>query len=106
MTDIKTEHVKKLNSTTAGTLPQGMENNSAYNVFDYFTSPPQKSDSDFRFTDLFRPWKFFLPEKERKDKGFAMPEITDEMSKFLLKYGNRLAGIPVGRKSIDIDFEE
>jgi acyl-coenzyme A synthetase/AMP-(fatty) acid ligase len=106
MTDIKTEHVKKLNSTTAGTLPQGMENNSAYNVFDYFTSPPQKSDSDFRFTDLFRPWKLFLPEKERKDKGFAMPEITDEMSKFLLKYGNRLAGIPVGRKSIDIDFEE
>ena len=106
LTDIKTEHVEKVNSTTAGTLPQGMENNSAYNMFDLLTSPPAKSDWDFSLMDLFRPWKLFMPETKGKKKGFEMPEIPDDMRKMLLKYGNRLSGIPNGRKSIDVDFED
>jgi len=106
LTDIKAEHVEKVNSTTAGTLPQGMENNSAYNMFDLLTSPPAKSDRDFSFTDIFRPWKLFMPEMKGKKKGFSMPEIPEDAMKILLKYGNRISGIPNGRKSIDFDFED
>ena len=39
-------------------------------------------------------------------KGFDLPEIPEELRKMLLKYGNRLSGIPNGRKSIDVDFED
>ena len=56
--------------------------------------------------DPFRPWKLFMPETKGKKKGFEMPEIPDDMRKMLLKYGNRISGIPNGRKSIDVDFED
>ena len=56
--------------------------------------------------DLFRPWKLFMPETEGKKKKYEMPEIPDDMRKLLLKYGNRISGIPNGRKSIDVDFED
>jgi acetyl esterase/lipase/acyl-coenzyme A synthetase/AMP-(fatty) acid ligase len=106
LTDIKAEHVEQVNSTTAGTLPQGMENNSAYNVFDIFTTPVKKGGQSFSFGDIFRPWKLFMPETEWKDKGFKLPEMSEETRKTLFKYGNRLAGIPNGRKAIDFDFED
>lgn len=108
LTDITTKHVEKVNSTTAGTLPQGMENNSAYNMFDLFTSPPSKSDKDeLSLTDLiFKPWKLFLPDKDEEDKGLSLPEMPEEMKKLMLKYGNRISGIPMGRKSMDFDFED
>jgi hypothetical protein len=32
--------------------------------------------------------------------------MPEEMRKLLLKYGNRISGIPNGRKSIDFDFED
>jgi hypothetical protein len=35
-----------------------------------------------------------------------MPEIPEDLRKTLFKYGNRLSGIPNGRKSIDFDFED
>ena len=38
LTDIRAKHVEQVNSFTAGTLPAGMENHSAYNFFDLFCS--------------------------------------------------------------------
>ncbi len=35
-----------------------------------------------------------------------MPEIPENVISVLLKYGNRLAGIPAGRETMDHDFEE
>ena len=47
-----------------------------------------------------------MPEAEGKKKKYEMPEIPYDIRKMLLKYGNRLSGIPNGRKSIDVDFED
>ena len=50
LTDIRMKHLEHVNSMTAGTLPQGMENNSAYNVFDLFTGGSQKTEPSNQFS--------------------------------------------------------
>ena len=95
LTDIRAERVEQLNSMKAGTLPQGMENHSAYNVFDLFNTPPQGK----------KPGK--RPGKVQEEKkAMKMPEIPEEVKKFFLKHGNRMAGLSNGRKWIDVDFED
>jgi acyl-coenzyme A synthetase/AMP-(fatty) acid ligase len=102
LTDIQTKHVEKLNSMTAGTLPEGMENNSAYNSFDFFNTAPSGGKSAAAFPDIFG----LLRRSKGEKKGFQMPEVPENVRKTVLKYGNRLSGIPNGRKSIDYDFED
>ena len=106
LTDIKVEHVEHVNSTVAGTLPHGMENNSAYNMFDLLTSPPPKNDRNFTLADHFKPWKHFMPAAANTDNGFKMPEISEDMINLLFKAGNTVSGIHNGRKNIDFDFED
>lgn len=99
LTDIQTKHVEKLNSMTAGTLPKGMENNSAYNAFDLFNTVSSDGPA---FPDIFG----LLRRSKGEKKGFRFPEVPENVRKAVLKYGNRLSGIPNGRKSIDFDFED
>ena len=100
LTDIQTKHVEKLNSMIAGTLPEGMENNSAYNVFDLFNMT--SADGEPSFLRLFGLNRKGKGEK----KSIQMPEVPENVMKTLLKYGNRLSGIPNGRKWMDFDFED
>jgi hypothetical protein len=97
--DIQVEHVKKLNSMTAGTLPQGMENNSAYNVFDLFNAVPSKKKGNGGFLSG-------LLRNTKTKKTFEMPRIPEPWMKKLLIYGNRISSIPEGRKWINFDFED
>ena len=99
LTDIRTKHVEHVNSMTGGTLPKGMENNSAYNVFDLFNAP---SSGGGAFPDVFGLFRRGKGEAE----GFRLPEVPESVRKAVLKYGNRLSGIPNGRKSFDYDFED
>lgn len=96
LTDIRTEHVERLNSMTGGTLPAGMENHSAYNVFDLFNAPPRRKAFGRR------PG----PKAEGKEKTMKLPEIPEGVMKFFMKHGNRLAGLSNGRRWIDVDFED
>ena len=47
-----------------------------------------------------------LKKVRDKKEAFKMPEIPEPLWKTVLKYGNRVAGIPNGRKQIDFDFED
>ena len=107
LTDIQTKHVENVNSMTAGTLPDGMENNSAYNAFDLFSAaaPAGKSEG-FSFLDPFGLLGKLRPGQGEEKKRFKMPEIPESVMNAVLKYGNRLSGIPNGRKWIDFDFED
>ena len=102
LTDIRTKHVENVNSMTAGTLPKGMENNSAYNSFDLFNTAPSDGPA---FPDILGLLRRIKGDGEDA-KRFQMPEVPENVKKAVLKYGNRLSGIPNGRKSIDFDFED
>ena len=106
LSDIRIEHVEHVNSMTAGTLPHGMENHSAYDVFDLFTAVPvADSSADIPSWNPLKHWELFKQEKDQK--GFLEKlKIPDPLWKIMLKYGNRVAGIPSGRKHIDYDFED
>jgi acyl-coenzyme A synthetase/AMP-(fatty) acid ligase len=107
LTDIRVEHVKKLNSMTAGTLPQGMENNSAYNVFDLFNAvPSEKKCNRGIFPELSDLTEKLLPNIPKKKKALELPRIPEPWMKKLLIYGNRISGIPEGRKWMNFDFED
>ena len=104
---MQTKYVRSVNSMTAGTLPQGMENHSAYNIFDLFNAAaPSARTAGGSFFD---PFGFFGSLSSEEDGGrrfFRLPEIPENVISVLLKYGNRLAGIPAGRETMDHDFEE
>ena len=103
LTDIRTEHAEHVNSVTAGTLPAGMENRSAYNIFDLFTAAPSADASHFGPAGL---WEMLEPDAGTKKKPFRMPEIPEGVMKVAMKYGNRLSGMMTGRKQINFDFED
>ncbi len=104
LTDIQTEKVEHVNSMTGGTLPEGMQNNSAYNVFDLFNMKETEKEEEGSF-DYEKALDFLFPIRVlfRKGKEF---KISPELRKAILKYGNRITSIPNGRVSIDHDFEE
>lgn len=106
--DIRMEHVGHPNSVIAGTLSEGMENRSAYSIYDVFTaaSPTAPFGFDISRFNPFAPWEMFVPDREQKKELFKLPEIPPAVMKVALKYGNRLAGIPNGRKHITFDFED
>lgn len=109
LTDIRTAHIERVNSMTAGTLPAGMENNSAYNIYDLFTAPSSGDRTAGAWPDPFALLEKLLPGEnkgKKEKKPFTMPEIPDAVKKTVLKYGNRLSGLTTGRKQIDFDFEE
>ena len=120
LADIRTEHKERVNSMTGGTLPHGMENNSAYNIFDFFTGGSgEKADDPITKTLEFlkrkdmKPWDIFNPFMHYKllmpddpEEKLKMPEIPQNVRKAGLKYVNRIVGIPYGRKSIGDDFED
>ena len=107
LSDIRTEHVEHVNSMTAGTLPSGMESRSAYNVFDLFTTAPSaKRKKDAPAWNPMKPWAPFMPDTGKKDEAFRGPEIPDEVWKNVLKFGNNLAGLFMGKKQINFDFED
>ena len=89
---------------TGGTLPEGMQNNSAYNVFDLFNMKETEKEEEGSF-DYEKALDFLFPIRVlfRKGKEF---KISPELRKAILKYGNRITSIPNGRVSIDHDFEE
>ena len=115
LTDIRTEFVENINSMTAGTLPHGMENNSAYNVFDLFTGGPSKGHAGQEpepsdgFPDFFSLWKKHkaaLEKQAEKSPATILSEIPQSIVKPIIKYGNRLISIPNGRRWTDHDIED
>ena len=107
LVNIDVKLVRGVNSMIAGTLPMGMQNNSAYNAFDIFNAAtPQEKLFDLSAFDPLRPWKMFMPDKDEIKKHIKMPEIPEPVKKAALKYGNRLSGMSNGRKHITVDFED
>ena len=109
LTDIQTKHVENVNSMTAGTVPHGMENHSAYNIFDLFNTavPSGKTTGSSPHEPLGGFFEALFPSGDKSRTGGDMPEIPNHVREALLKYGNRLIGmIYTGRKSIDFDFED
>jgi hypothetical protein len=87
------------------TPPAGMGSHAAYTVFDALAGVPPTLPLGIdpaRF-DPLAPWKMLMPE--RKHNAREMPEIPPAIMNVVLKYGNRLAGIPNGRRQISYDFE-
>jgi len=102
LTDIRTKHVEQVNSFTAGTLPAGMENHSAYNFFDLFqTESMDEHTGDWSPLQLI--WPFFGADKRNEQ---TLPKLPEELWKTVLKYGNRLIGLSTRRRSYDFDFED
>ena len=112
LVDINIKHVTEVNSMTAGTLPHGMENNSAYNAFDFFTAASSQSPTqsggffDISKFNPFMPWKMFMPDMPDIKSKIKMPQVPENVTKAVLKYGNRITSIPNGRKHITHDFED
>ena len=76
-------------------------------MFDLFNAAaPSARNSEGSFFDPFGFFGSLFSEENGGRKLFRMPEIPENVMKALLKYGNRLAGIPAGRKKMDHDFEE
>ena len=66
-----------------------------YNALsDFYTAAPSENRQEL------------LKKVRDKKEAFKMPEIPEPLRKTVLKYGNRVAGIPNGRKQIDFDFED
>lgn len=105
--DINIKHIKNVNSVTAGTLPRGMENNSAYNAFDmFYSATPDRIFFDISHFNPMKPWEMFMPDFKEIKKNVKMPEVPEEVKKAVLKYGNRITSVSNGRKHITHDFEE
>ena len=102
LTDIRAKHVEQVNSFTAGTLPAGMENHSAYNFFDLFQTEGTGERSG-GWSPLPPIWPFSGADKRKKQ---MLPKMPEELWKAALKYGNRLVGLSTERKSYDFDFED
>ncbi len=108
LVDIKTQYVKKTDSMTAGTVPEGMDGKSSYNLFDLFNTPPQKKKQNPRGFGRM-PFGPMLPfgmkcfdEKPEKKKH----EIPDSVKKEFMKFGTRMMGKMYKAKTIDYDIEE
>lgn len=95
-------------SEAGDTLLTEMESRSAYGVFNELAATPDARPFglDIARFDPLAPWKMFVPEEEQKQEPFSLPEIPEGVMKAALKYGNRIAGIPHGRKHIEFDFED
>ena len=108
LTDIQTKHVENVNSMTAGTVPHGMENHSAYNMFDFFNAAaPSGKTAGSSLHAASGIFGVLFPDEDRSRKRSSMPEIPEIVRKAVLKYGNRMIGmISTGRKTIDFDFED
>ena len=108
LTDIQTKYVESVNSMTAGTVPHGMENHSAYNMFDLFNAAaPSGKTAGSSLHDPFGILGTLLPHGDKSRKNSSLPEIPEVVRKAVLKYGNRMIGmISTGRKTIDFDFED
>ena len=76
-------------------------------VFDLFAAAHAANQpADMSLRNLLKPWEAIKQEKAKKEKSFEMPKIPEPVWKAVMKYGNRMAGIPNGRKQIDFDFED
>lgn len=110
LTDIEMKHKENVNSMTGGTLPEGMENNSAYNIFEFFNMDSDDNGSDsfkpFRKINPLKPWEMFLPDMDELKKNTNVPAIPKPVIDAAIKYGNRLFGLSTGRKHITYDFED
>ena len=101
LTDIQTKHTEQVNSFTAGTLPAGMENHSAYIFFDLFQTE-STGGRDRARSPLQAFWPFSGADRRKK----MLPKMPEEMWMAMIKYGNRLFGISIERKDYDFDFED
>ncbi len=109
LTDIAIERNDKLNSITAGTLPEGMGTDSAFGVFDLFNVAPKKNNSvklpfgrELEFNVLGLP-KLPLKKTEKKDKkDFEMPQVPDK----LMELSTKMTGLMYGAKRYDVDIED
>ena len=110
LTDIEMKHKENVNSMTGGTLPGGMENNSAYNSFEFFNMDFDSNGFDIfkllKKFDPLRPWAMFMPDIDELKKNIKMPEIPQSVIDAAIKYGNRISGLSTGRKHITDDFED
>ena len=105
--DIKTEYVEHTSSMTAGTVPEGMDGRSSYNLFDLFNAPPQKKEAPRGFCSLpfGMPFPFGMmnnPGKPEREK----PEIPQNVMDGFMKLGNRIVAKIYNARDIDFDIED
>ena len=86
-----------LDGIKVGTRPKAaffVSNHKGNALSDLYTAAPSENRQEL------------LKKVRDKKEAFKMPEIPEPLWKTVLKYGNRVAGIPNGRKQIDFDFED
>lgn len=97
LVDIKTEFIDQLNSINAA-VPEGMDGNSAFDLFDLLNAPPKQEPADGKsgFGLIGGLSGMFGGD------GGQMPQIPDSIMKPLMKLAGRL----YGSKDIGHDIEE
>ena len=92
--DIRIALTEQLNSITAGTLPEGMGADSAFNVFDLFNAAPAKAKPGF--PPFARPKPDKAAEKEKKSM-----QVPPELMQTVMD----MQGLMYGQKHINYYFE-
>jgi len=106
--DISIERNDKINSITAGTLPEGMGKSSAFGVFELFNATPKNNSVKLPFGRVMEFDAFGLPrlqpkKVDKKDtKEFKMPEMPEK----LMDFSTKMTGLMYGAKRYDHDIEE
>ena len=108
LTDIRTEYVEHTSSMTAGTVPEGMDGKSSYNIFDLFNSPPPKKEASKGFGAMpfgMMPFGFGMMNNSDKPEK-KKPEIPEGVKESFMKFGNRMIGKLYSARDIDFDIED
>ena len=107
LTNIKTEYVEHTSSMTAGTVPEGMDGKSSYNIFDLFNAPPQKKEASkgFGAMPFGIPFKFGMMNNSAKPEKKKL-EIPEGLKDSFMKLGNRFVGKLYSARDIDFDIED
>lgn len=100
--DLKIEYAESLSSIKAGDLPEGMGQDSAFNVFDMMQGGVKLPK--FKLPEL--P-KLEMPEIDlsKLTKNIDMDKMMANSKKYM-KYGNRLVGLLYKQEIHDEDFED
>lgn len=93
---IRVEMADQISSITAGILPEGMEGNSAFNLFDLFNSAGDEKDSGNK-----RGFGFNKSEKQK-----VKSELQHKLMNSLMESAMKIQGRMYHQKDYDQYFEE
>lgn len=97
LTDIQIRHVDQVSSITAGTVPEGMDGNSAFDLFGLFNTVPTENPPKKLFGSIKVPEAL---------AGLVTEEKINELSSKMMIPMMKLAGRLYGSRDFDHDIEE